>query len=395
MRRAAKTQTGRRRPIWFLAGATMATAVAVPVPGAGQEPGLLEEPPPAAAMVCEPVPPAAEDSAATAPVDSTAAGEEAVAPDQRREAERLTNAATQAMLLGDLDGALEFLDRALRQDSTAAEALYLRSRVQLERGDAVAAAAGLCRYLALEPDGPSAPEARTRLERAAEAGAGEEYYAAFAEGVARYQAGELEAAEAAFDRVVEARPRASTAVYNRGLIRAELDRPGPARADLERYLALAPGAANADQVRRYLIDLAADDGPGATSAFLLGAVIPGAGQFYTGRPVLGTTVLGLAGGALAAGLLYERTTVRCRVADPGDTCPPDQIASTTTERPYMVPAIGVAAGVTLIAAIEAAIRAGRIRRERYAPPPSAVQVGLQRVRVHGGGIRLMLIDRRF
>lgn len=346
---------------------------------AAQEFGLKEEPPPARSMVCEPAPSGSPD----------------VPQPPSAEAGRLADAATQAMILGDLDGALEFLNRALRADSTAAEALYLRSRILLDRGEVDSATADLCRYLRYEPDGESAPETRERLEQAAEQGAAEHLYHAFEEGVRLYSAGNLEESEAAFDLVVSARPAAATAVYNRGIVRARLDLQGPARADLQRYLELAPQAEDADRVRRYVMSLATYTGPAAGRAFVTGALIPGAGQFYTGRPLFGTLVMGVAAGTLAGGYFYERTTIQCRVADPQGPCPPDQVADEATERPYFTLAVGAAAGIALIAAVEAAVHASRLRRDRFAAPSAgaaaAERVGIDRT----GAVRLDLIRLRF
>lgn len=342
---------------------------------------IAEEPPPAAQMICESVSRVARD---------------AVADESNPEVARLTNAATQAMLLGDQDGALEFLNRAVRLDSTAVEALYLRSRIRLERGEAEGAAGDLCQYLRLDPSRTSDPEAMSRLEEAADRGVGEDLFSAFDSGIRMYGEGQLEAAERAFSTVVDARPAAAAAVYNRGLVRALLDRPGPARADLERYLALEPGASNADAVRRYLAILAADEGPGPNRALIAGTLIPGAGQFYTRRPLLGTLVLGSAAGAVAAGYLTERTTIRCRVANPDGSCPPDQIASTATERPYLVMAVGVAAGVAIGAAIEASLYASRQQSERYdRPVVSALRAGIERIAPHRGGVRYTMIEYTF
>ncbi|MFP4623860.1 MAG: hypothetical protein ACLFRX_06750, partial [Gemmatimonadota bacterium] len=239
-----------RTPTSLTTGVLLIVLAMSTIPGSAraQELTIIEEPGAAEGMIC-------------VPGGESLPGEQAVPPERRREAERLANAATQAMLLGDLDGALEFLDRSLRTDSTTAETWYLRSRVQMERGALESSATDLCRYLTLEPDGPSATEARARLEQLAEQGVAQEIYATFAEGVAGYQNGALEEAALAFGRVIEARPAASAALYNRGLIQALLDRPGPAQADLQRYLTLEPNAPNAALVRRYLLTLASFEGP--------------------------------------------------------------------------------------------------------------------------------------
>jgi hypothetical protein len=92
-------------------------------------------------------------------------------------------------------------------------------------------------------------------------------------------------------------------------------------------------------------------------ALAMGLVVPGLGQFYTGRPVRGVLALGVAGGALAAGLLTERLEVDCRSVPVNDSCPPADVLDERTRRPYLAPAIAVAAGVGLISAIDAFVTA--------------------------------------
>jgi hypothetical protein len=92
-------------------------------------------------------------------------------------------------------------------------------------------------------------------------------------------------------------------------------------------------------------------------ALAMGLVVPGLGQFYTGRPVRGVLALGVAGGALAAGLLTERLEVDCRSVPVNDSCPAADVLDERTRRPYLAPAIAVAAGVGLISAIDAFVTA--------------------------------------
>jgi hypothetical protein len=88
------------------------------------------------------------------------------------------------------------------------------------------------------------------------------------------------------------------------------------------------------------------------------------GHYYTGRPVGGTLVLGLAGGALAAGLLVKNVTIECvNVPPPGQECAPTDIHDKMTERPYLLPSLGIAATVTIIGAVDALLKARRRRGE--------------------------------
>lgn len=372
--------TMRRRgcrivPTLLLACATGAAAQQVPEP--------KRDPPPAAAMVCP----------STVPEGGPAAPDAAI----RASVNRLTDAATQALIVGDLDGADEFLARALAADPGAAEAAYLRGRIAADRSDATAAVGWFCRYLELAPSGPSAPEARRRLEAAVADGAAGPMYAAFQEGIERYDAGDLERADERFAWLLEARPRVAAAAYNRGLALAGLGRPGPARAELARYLELSPDAEDRATVEELLLSLARNRAvPSPASAFLLGAVLPGGGQFYTGRPALGLTVTALAGGAAAFGYFFERTTVLCRDGT-GPSCPPDAVLGEETERPLLVAGLAAGGALALLAAVEAALHAGRDRRTRVQVPvrrsqtrieagpsatfsPTSLQLSLVRVR---------------
>jgi tetratricopeptide (TPR) repeat protein len=92
-------------------------------------------------------------------------------------------------------------------------------------------------------------------------------------------------------------------------------------------------------------------------ALAMGLVVPGLGQFYTGRPVRGVLALGVASGALAAGMLTERLEVDCRSVPVNNSCPAADVLDERTRRPYLAPAIAVAAGVALISAIDAFVTA--------------------------------------
>jgi hypothetical protein len=101
--------------------------------------------------------------------------------------------------------------------------------------------------------------------------------------------------------------------------------------------------------------------PSPGGALALG-VVPGMGQYYTGRPLIGTVVLSLAAGAVAAGALYKEVTVHCLTPSAG-SCAPDQVIDETSKRPYLWAAIGAAGVITAAGAIEAFVRARRTRSE--------------------------------
>jgi tetratricopeptide (TPR) repeat protein len=357
---------------------------------AAQQLPLKTAPPPGSVLICDD-----QTERSVAVVGGDAEG-----------ASRLVNAATQAMLLGDLDGALDFLDRALLLDPSAAEAVYLRARILQRQGASDAAAAALCHYLRLDPASASAQEVRQRLDDARDAGVAQPLLDTYRRALALEQEGRLSEAEAAFSAVLSARPTAALARYNRAIVRMALGQDAAARADLVAYLELEPGAPDAAQVRQFLGPTAAGPArataaapaPRASTAFVIGALVPGGGQYYTGRPTLGAAVTALAGGVVAAGMLHRRTTIHCRDAQ-ADICPEDMISSRDTERPLLLPAIGAAAGLALVAAIEAATRVSGASQPHEESPPSAVRSTRLRpsgdLQYDGSALRIELVRLDF
>lgn len=361
MMSARRWRQGPRTPVAVGLGACLVALL--PVQLESQQLPLKTAVPPGAVLLCD--------------GREAAAGTEEPLPEDREEAARLTNAATQTMILGDLDGALEFLDRATAVDPTAPEAVYLRARILQQQGAREAAVAALCEYLSLEPAGRSAEDARRRLDEARDLDVGRELVDLHERALALEFEGRLEEAEAALTELLAARPGMTVALYNRGVLRGVLGHTDGARADLARYLELEPAASDEPAVRQFIDGetapavaqdptgdgRAAADGsaPRAGAVFVVGALVPGAGQFYTGRPLLGAAVTGVAVTALAAGALYRRTTVHCLDAT-ASPCPSSQVASRETERPFMAPAIAVAMGLTVAAAVEAALHATRPSR---------------------------------
>ena len=333
------TGTGEAR--WPLVAAALLAAAAG---GAAAQELPLERDPPVEQLVCTPdapsTPAAAPDSATRAVVD------------------RLTREATQALLLGDREAATDALSRALEADPNAAEAIYLRGRIAGDTRDVAAAVEWFCRYLHLAPRGSSAPDVRRRLGALAGAGDGGPAWDAFEAGVALFEIGDEAAAEREFDNVIAARPDAAAAYYNQGVIQLRAGRVGAARTSFERYLALAPDADDRDRVQSALLRLPTSGPRRPSVAFLLGSLLPGGGQYYTGRPTGGALITALAGGAAATGLLVKRTTIRCLDASAGDSCPPGSSLEEDTERPYLVAGLAAAGVIAIAAAIEAALHAG-------------------------------------
>jgi len=296
--------------------------------------------------------------------------------EEKAQAAELTSTSDQAVMLGDLSRAVALLDRATELDPTSAELAYRRARVLEDLAEAPAAVGEYCRALSLAPD-VGIRDARDRLEdliALEQAPLPEEAIAAFAAGLVAADRGTLSVALAHFARAAARAPTWASAEYNRGAVLARQGRSREAATALLRYLELRPDAPDELTVLEHveqLQSLAVRDGPSAGAAAALGVLVPGMGQFYTGRPIGGLMVLSVAGGAVAAGYLFSKVDVRCLTSVPsGQPCPRDQVVSRRTERPYMLYGVGAAAAVGVIGAIEAFLDArgrGNVPRPAFSP----------------------------
>lgn len=320
------------------------------------------------------------------------------------QAVELASEATQAVILGDLERARDLLERATGLDPTSAELAHQHGRILQTLGEHQRATDRFCRVMALAPGSENADDAAAQVEAMRRAGRPEVTAAAevaFQEGVAAFDAGRFAAAVSAFDRAVGQAPDWPDAVYNRGVAQARLDRRRQALADLQRYLSLDPEAPDAAPVSQRIGQLQGTGPlPSPRAALAVGLLVPGMGQFYSGRPWGGVTVLSLAGGAVAAGLLIEEVTVRClTVVPPGDDCPPGQVFDESSDRPYLMHGLAVGAAVTVLGAVEALVKARR-RRPGDDAAVVSLQVGGTRldgpaVRRHGDRVDLKLASLRF
>jgi hypothetical protein len=197
-------------------------------------------------------------------------------------------------------------------------------------------------------------------------------------------------ADSLLSQVIVARPAWAVAYLDRALVRARSGRTSAARADLELFLTLAPDDRDADAARAWLARTAAAPRTySAGTAFALG-LVPGAGHFYTKRPVAGTALLLVAGGAAAFGLLYQQNHVVCLTFPVNGRCPPDQVRGERMERPYLMAAAGAAAAITVLGAVDAA-RGARSRNERAASALGAAWP----VRVRADRVDVALLRVRF
>jgi hypothetical protein len=136
----------------------------------------------------------------------------------------------------------------------------------------------------------------------------------------------------------------------------------------------------------------------ATAALL--SVIPGGGQFYTHRPLLGAGFLAAAAAAVAVGMQREDLTVECLAHNVGGSCPPDQRGRTVaSKRPDLIPAIGAAAALGVISGIVGFTTAARVNRQAAGnsakEEDTALRVEAPVITVAGAGIRLEAIRLRF
>jgi hypothetical protein len=314
------------------------------VPAHAQQPRLLRDAPPPGWRGCVPDP---------EPVP-------APPPQQRHEAERLAVSASQAAILGDTRTALDLLTRAARLDPSSAEIAFQLARAYEELGRAAEAVVAYCRYVLLAPEAPDMPDVSARITALAGTGGfagtlSAEAAQAFQTGIAFYDARQLRQAEASFTMAYQRAPDWPAPLYNRAVVRLELDRRDAAVADLRQYLLLGAGADHVDEVVALLASLPGGMRPPFQSrnALVAGMLVPGLGHFLTDRPVTGGLVLGGAVAALAAGLMVERVRVQCLSPPVDGRCPPELEVGRTAERPLLLPGAALAAAITLFGAYDA------------------------------------------
>jgi tetratricopeptide (TPR) repeat protein len=243
----------------------------------------------------------------------------APSPQQREEARRLTQQGSEAALVGDHTEARNLLRRAAELDLTSENVAYRLGREHEEVGAASDAIREYCRFLSLAPQAPDAPDVRERIARLSpqqSLSATDVAAAQFAAGVGLYDRGQFREAQTAFASVIAENPDAAPAYFNRGLANAAQGNPTAAIADLRRYLALQPRAPDRRAVEDQLAVLRRQQlSPG--SALGWGAIVPGGGQFYTRRPVLGAAVVAVvAGAAVYAAQSEDRDSTVLRQREP-------------------------------------------------------------------------------
>ena len=277
----------------------------------------------------------------------------------RQEAAR----ARELALTGERVGARAAFQRAVALDPADPQLVYDLARVAEETDDRATAANALCRYLLLAPTGREAGEARSRLARVAPPTIAPRDAAAretFARGVERLEALRFADAAAAFDEVLRQVPSAPEAVYDRGLARLGLGQESAAAADLAAYVASPGAGSDRAQVLR-AVEALRQPNWSVGGAFARG-IVPGLGQIYTARPVLGLTILAGAAGGMAAAFVQRETRVEETFRDQFGN--PYTSTVVKTDRPYTGVGLAVAGTLALGGAIEAAYYASSHRRDR-------------------------------
>jgi tetratricopeptide (TPR) repeat protein len=306
--------------------------------------------------------------------------------DQRRQARDLAERGQQAAILGDSVSARDQLRQAAQLDPTDPDLAYRLARADETSGAADDAAKEYCRFIALAPAAPEAAEAREKiasLARPALSGQAVAAEATFRAGITAYERGQMVQAEAAFNAAIKNQPSWADAYYDRALVLVQRGQRDAAIRDFEQYLRLKPEAddrvlvvARIDNLRRSTVS--------PMNALALGIVIPGAGQFYTGRPVRGLVSLIAAGGALAFGV-QQRTrtvTVQQSATDPFGNPYTFTTTQLKTDRPNLVPGVAAAGAIAVGSAIEAYLFAhhaqdgGRRVALSVTPGGAAIAVGL-------------------
>jgi len=284
-------------------------------------------------------------------------------PEEREQATRLGSEANQQQLLGDMENARDLLARATQLDPTSADLAYRYGRVLESLEEVESAIDQFCRALALGSREQGIGDARPRLEALARAREPELSEAAgreFLNGLLQTDLGNLRGAEEAFGLAIQEAPDWADAVYNRGVVRARLGETDLAVEDLQQYLSMRPTADDAMLVSQRIgrLQVRPASALSAGTALGLGIVLPGMGQFYSGRALTGLGVLSLASAAVAAGVLIEKVEVRCVGGAPsGGDCPADRVISEDKSNPYLVPGLVAAGVVSVIGAVEAFIKA--------------------------------------
>jgi tetratricopeptide (TPR) repeat protein len=284
---------------------------------------------------------------------------------QRRDARDMAQRARQSAILGDVAAQLSYLRDAVGLDPADPNLAYELARSFESAGDLSSAALEYCRFLSLAP---SVSEARDVRAHVATLVPPKPDTVVTVEGtalkraVAAYDKGRWADAEAFFTTVIRVDSMSAETFYDRALVRALQNHRDAAADDYARYLRLRPEALDRALVVTRVNQLRAQR-LSASQAFGLGVVIPGGGQFYVRRPVRGLLSLAGVGVASAFAMIETKTsTTTTEMAnDPFGNPYSYSVTTAHKSRPYLASGLGVAGGIALFSAIDAALYARSVR----------------------------------
>lgn len=291
----------------------------------------------------------------------------ALPPSARRDAAGARAEAARARelaLVGERAAARDAFVRAAALDPADPQLAYDLARAAEEAGDRATATTALCRYLVLAPTGREVAEVRARLSRVAASAANpadESVRATFQRGVDALEGRRFEAALAAFDEVLRTVPSAPEAAYDRGLARLALGQDAAAASDLAAYVASPAAGPDRAQVLR-AVEALRQPRWSVAGALGRGLVVPGFGQFYTGRPIPGLAVLAGTAGGVGIALMQRRIVEEKQFLTPDGVPYTSPVAR--VERPYLTAGLATAGVLAVAGAAEAAYYAAAHSRER-------------------------------
>ncbi len=327
-------------------------------------------------------------------------------PDDRARAGQLASDANQAMVLGEMNQVQALLQEAVRLDPSSADLAYRHARVLDDLDRSEPAMAEYCRSLDLDVESLGVVDARERLTRLSDELRNripETARDAFTQGLVQADDSLYAEAEESFSTAIDSAPGWPEPLYNRAVVNERAGRTPQALQDFRDYLRLV--AEDESQALRVsqrigeLEGLASVATPNPSGALALG-LIPGMGHFYTSRPVMGSLALSVAAVAFAAGYSYRDVTVFClNDVSSGGSCPIGEVVREENNRPYLWFGAGVAAAVTIAAAIDAYLGAKGQRDALTAITEPAdgirLEAGRPRVSARAGRVDLSVLRLHF
>jgi tetratricopeptide (TPR) repeat protein len=277
------------------------------------------------------------------------------------EAQQLIADAEAAAAQGEHVAARDAFAKAAALTPSNARIAYYLGREHEALNENTRAVREYCRYLGIQPRAADADEVRGRIVRltpTSELARVEEAKANFRTAVELLRRRQYAAADSVFGSVAQQVPSAPEPLFNRALARAAQGDRANAMQDFEKYLELAPQAADRVTIRDMMPRLP-DRVYNPSQAFVSGLAVPGLGQMSTGRPMLGVVALGAVGGAVALALRSQESTETRMYTDPFGQPYTDTV--TITERPQLVAGLATAGAVWLGAALESISYARRSR----------------------------------